>query len=69
MAKTLGLSGGANIISLRKIEVESTDYTQRAYAATREQIAALDEATDKRYRKLRRSGKHVTMSAERLRVG
>jgi hypothetical protein len=46
---------GADIIALRKIEVESTDYAQREYAATREQIAALDEATDKRYRNVRKT--------------
>ena len=65
----IGVVSGADIIALRKIEVESTDYAQREYAATREQIATLDKATDERYRKLRRSGKHVTVSAERLRVG
>ena len=32
----------ADIIALRKIEVESTDYALREYAATREQIEALE---------------------------
>jgi antitoxin (DNA-binding transcriptional repressor) of toxin-antitoxin stability system len=63
----VGIVCGADIIALRKIEVESTDYAQREYAATRDQIAALDKATDKRYRKLQRSGKLVTVSAEQLR--
>jgi antitoxin (DNA-binding transcriptional repressor) of toxin-antitoxin stability system len=63
----VGIVCGADIIALRKIEVESTDYAQREYAATREQIEALDRATDKRYRKLKRSGKLVTVSAEQLR--
>jgi antitoxin (DNA-binding transcriptional repressor) of toxin-antitoxin stability system len=63
----VGIVCGADIIALRKIEVESTDYAQRKYAATRDEIAALDKATDKRYRKLQRSGKLVTVSAEQLR--
>jgi antitoxin (DNA-binding transcriptional repressor) of toxin-antitoxin stability system len=63
----VGIVCGADIIALRKIEVESTDYAQREYAATSEQITALDKATDKRYRKLKRSGKLVTVSAQQLR--
>ena len=63
----VGIVCGADIIALRKIEVESTDYAQREYAATREQIETLDRATDKRYRKLKRSGKLITVSAEQLR--
>ena len=63
----VGIVCGADIIALRKIEVESTDYAQREYAATREKIAELDKATDKRYRKLQRSGKLVTVSTEQLR--
>ena len=63
----VGIVCGADIIALRKIEVESTDYAQREYGAAREQIEALDEATDKRYRKLKRSGKLVTVGAEQLR--
>ena len=40
----VGIVCGADIIALRKIEVESTDYAQREYATTREQIEALDES-------------------------
>ena len=38
----VGIVCGADIIALRKVEVESTDYAQREYAATHEQIEALD---------------------------
>jgi hypothetical protein len=41
--------------------------SQHEYAAAREQIEALERATDKRYRKLKRSRKFVTVSAEQLR--
>jgi len=63
----IGIVCGAEIIALRKVEVESTDYAQREYQATPEQIAARDKATDRRYRSLKRSGKLVTVTAEQLR--
>ena len=63
----IGIVCGADIIALRKVEVESTDYAQREYGATAEQVAALEKATDRRYRTLKRSGKLVTTSAEQLR--
>ncbi len=63
----IGIIRGAEIIALRKVDVESTDYAQREYAATPEQIAAFEAATDKRYRRLKRSGKLVTVAAEQLR--
>lgn len=63
----IGIICGADIIALRKVEVESTDYGQREYGATPEQVAALDKATDRRYRRLKRSGKLVTVSADQLR--
>ena len=53
----VGIILGADIIALRKVEVESTDFAQREYGATPEQVAALQEAVDHRYRRLRRAGK------------
>lgn len=63
----IGIVAGANIIALRKVEVESTDYAQREYGATADQLRALDRATDRRYRRLQRGGKLVTVSAAQLR--
>jgi antitoxin (DNA-binding transcriptional repressor) of toxin-antitoxin stability system len=63
----IGIICGADIIALRKVEVESTDYVEREYGATPEQVAALEETTDKRYRRLKRSAKLVTVTAEQLR--
>jgi antitoxin (DNA-binding transcriptional repressor) of toxin-antitoxin stability system len=63
----IGIVCGADIIALRKVEVESTDYAQHEYGATSEQVAALEKATDRRYRKLKQSGKLVTVTAEELR--
>ena len=63
----IGIVRGAEIIALRRVDVESTDYAQREYAATPEQMAAFADSTDKRYRRLKRSGKLVTVSTEQLR--
>jgi len=63
----IGIVCGADIIALRKVEVESTDYAQREYEATAEQVATLERATDRRYRSLERSGKLVTVTTEQLR--
>ncbi len=63
----IGIVCGADIVALRKVNVESTDYAQREYNATPEQVAALEEATDQRYRRLRRSKKLTTTTAQELR--
>jgi antitoxin (DNA-binding transcriptional repressor) of toxin-antitoxin stability system len=63
----IGIIAGSDIIALRKVEVESTDYAQREYGATQEQIITLEDATEKRYQRLKRSGKLVTVTAPQLR--
>jgi antitoxin (DNA-binding transcriptional repressor) of toxin-antitoxin stability system len=63
----IGIIRGAEVIALRRVEVESTDYAPREYAAAPEQIAAFADATDKRYRRLKRSRKLVTVTTEQLR--
>lgn len=63
----IGIISGADIIALRKVTVESTDYAHSAYGATPEEVAALEKATDRRYRKLKRSGELVTVTTEQLR--
>lgn len=63
----IGIIRGAEIIALRPVKVESTDYAQREYAATPEQISTFAAATDRRYRRLKRSGKLAIVGAEELR--
>src|SRR5207253_5613261 len=43
----IGIICGADIVALRKVNVESTDYAQREYSATPEQVAALEKATER----------------------
>jgi antitoxin (DNA-binding transcriptional repressor) of toxin-antitoxin stability system len=63
----IGIVAGADIIALRKVEVESTDYAQREYGVGPDQLSALDKSTDRRYRHLKRSGRLVSVSAAQLR--
>lgn len=63
----IGIVCGSDIIALRKVDVEAIDYAQRQYAATAEDVATLEKSVDRRYRRLARSRKLVTASAEQLR--
>ncbi len=62
-----GIICGANVVALRKVNVESTDYAQREYGATPEQVAALEKATEGRYQSLKRSKKLVSVTTTQLR--
>lgn len=65
----IGIICGADIVALRKVAIESTDYAQRAYDATPQQVAALEEATEERYRRLKRTKKLTLMTEQGLRKG
>ena len=63
----IGIVAGADIIALRRVEVESADYAQREYGVAIDQVTSLDKATDRRYGQLKRAGTLVTVSAAQLR--
>ena len=63
----IGIICGADIVALRKVNVESTDYAQREYGATPEEVAALEKATERRYRSLERGKKLVSIDPKELR--
>ena len=63
----IGIVCGADIVALRKVDIESTDYAQREYGTTPERVAALEKATEQRYRRLKRSKKLALMSGQDLR--
>ncbi|MGE5305670.1 MAG: hypothetical protein ACM3TN_20355 [Alphaproteobacteria bacterium] len=63
----IGIVCGADIVALRKVSVEATDYVQREYGVTPEQAAALEKATERRHRSLKRSKKLVSVTAKQLR--
>ena len=63
----IGIVCGADIVALRRVDVQSTDYAQREYGAIPEKVAALEKATEQRYRRLKRSKKLVSVGAKQLR--
>ena len=63
----IGIVCGADIVALRKVEVESTDYARREYGASAEQVGALEKATERRYQRLKRGRKLSFMAAQELR--
>jgi antitoxin (DNA-binding transcriptional repressor) of toxin-antitoxin stability system len=63
----IGIVAGPDIIALRKVSVESTDYAQREYGATHDQVERLERSTEARYGRLKRAGKLKTTTAEELR--
>jgi antitoxin (DNA-binding transcriptional repressor) of toxin-antitoxin stability system len=63
----VGIISGANIIALRKVEIESTDYAFREYGVDPAELQAFDKAAEKRYRKMKQSGKLVSKTAPQLR--
>ena len=62
----IGIICGADIVALRKVDVESVDYAQREYGASPEQVTALEKATEQRYRRLQRSKKLASVTAQQL---
>jgi antitoxin (DNA-binding transcriptional repressor) of toxin-antitoxin stability system len=42
----IGIVSGADIIALRKVEVESTDYAQREYGLTRQELSRAAKRMD-----------------------
>lgn len=63
----IGIVSGADIIALRKVEVESTDYAFREYGVTAQELEVFEKAAEKRYRKSKRTGKLVTKTSPGLR--
>jgi antitoxin (DNA-binding transcriptional repressor) of toxin-antitoxin stability system len=53
----VGIVCGADVIALRKVAVESTDYARREYGATEEEVARFAEAAGRRFARLRRGGR------------
>jgi antitoxin (DNA-binding transcriptional repressor) of toxin-antitoxin stability system len=63
----IGIISGADIIALRKVEVESADYAYREYGATQEQVQKLAEWAERRYEQQKKAGKLVKMTPEKIR--
>jgi antitoxin (DNA-binding transcriptional repressor) of toxin-antitoxin stability system len=58
---------GADIIALRKVEVEPTDYAWREYGVTTEEVARYEQGAVAEHRRLQESGTLEYLSADDLR--
>jgi antitoxin (DNA-binding transcriptional repressor) of toxin-antitoxin stability system len=62
----VGIISGADIIALRKVNVESVDYAQREYGVTDAQLQTFAQAAEARFRKLKRGGKLMVATPREL---
>lgn len=62
----IGIISGADVIALRKVEVESTDYAFREYGLTKEDLTDLDDRLERDYQKQKKAGKLRTFTADEL---
>jgi antitoxin (DNA-binding transcriptional repressor) of toxin-antitoxin stability system len=53
----IGIISGGDVIALRKVEVQSADYAQHAYGVTDEQVEKFATSANRRFEKLRSTGK------------
>src|SRR6266404_4560949 len=51
----IGIISGADVIALRKVEIESTDYAQREYGVSPREVETFTRAAERRYEKLNRA--------------
>jgi antitoxin (DNA-binding transcriptional repressor) of toxin-antitoxin stability system len=52
----IAIVSGADIIALRKVEVEAADYAWREYGLSQEELAAYEQRVDARYVQLKKTG-------------
>ncbi len=62
----IGIVSGADVIALRKVEVESTDYAWREYGVTSEDVARYEREALAQHDQLKRSGRLEYLSADDL---
>lgn len=63
----VAIISGADIIALRKVEVEPTDYAWREYGVTAEEVARYEQGAVAEHRRIQVSGKLEYLSAKDLR--
>ena len=64
--KDIGIVSGADVIALRKAEVESTDYPRREFGVTDEELDRFEARLDADYARLKKQGKLIVLTPEGL---
>jgi antitoxin (DNA-binding transcriptional repressor) of toxin-antitoxin stability system len=54
----IGILYGDKVIALRPVEVESTDYAEREYGVTKDELKNFTERMDAKIKKNRKAGKY-----------
>ncbi|MBI5386865.1 MAG: hypothetical protein HZA90_19505 [Verrucomicrobia bacterium] len=57
----IGIVSGADVIALRKVEVESTDYSWREYGVTPDEVETWEQRVDARYQRDKKAGKLIVV--------
>jgi len=69
--ESVSIISGADVIALRKVEVEEVDdysYAMQEYGATREELQRFDRAMDEHIAKTTREGKWMTLEEVKERL-
>lgn len=62
----VAIMSGADVIALRKVEVEATDYAWREYGVTKEELDRFEAKLDADYARLKKQGKLIVLTPEEL---
>jgi antitoxin (DNA-binding transcriptional repressor) of toxin-antitoxin stability system len=62
----IGIVSGADVIALRKVEVESTDYAWREYGVTGAELDRFEARLDADYARLKKQGKLIVLTPDDL---
>jgi len=57
----IGIVAGPNVVALRPVEVEATDYAWREYGVTPEQLDRFIEKENKRIDEMKRKGDYIIL--------
>ena len=64
--KDIGIISGADIIALRKVEVESVEYARHEYCITGSHVEEAERTAGERFKKLKKSGKLTIITLSEL---
>lgn len=64
--KDIGIISGADIIALRKVEVESADYARSEYGVTDSQVEDAGQTINQRFLRLKKTGKLTITTHDEL---
>ncbi|KAF0179817.1 MAG: hypothetical protein FD161_1159 [Limisphaerales bacterium] len=62
----VAIMSGADVIALRKVEVEATDYAWREYGVTDVELDRFEAKLDADYARLKKQGKLIVLTPEEL---